>query len=63
MGGQVPGKPNYNTVFYFSADRPLKPGSLLQRFADGSDSFRNARFKLIPRIVEVRIYYILYYYL
>eukprot|EP00850_Spirogloea_muscicola_P011366 SM000070S21332 [mRNA] locus=s70:324503:334440:- [translate_table: standard] len=49
---QVPRKPNYSMVFYFASDRTLRPGSLLQRFVDGDDIFRNARFKLIPSIAQ-----------
>ncbi|CAI7834646.1 unnamed protein product, partial [Closterium sp. NIES-53] len=50
---QVPGKPNYSCVAYFAADRPVKPDSLLGRFVNAEDdSFRNSRFKLIPRIEE-----------
>jgi hypothetical protein len=40
-------------VFYFVAEKPIQPGSLLDRFANGDDAFRNSRFKLIPSIVEV----------
>jgi len=39
-------------VFYFVAEKPIQPGSLLDRFANGDDAFRNSRFKLIPSIVE-----------
>ncbi|XP_043721966.1 protein ENHANCED DISEASE RESISTANCE 2-like isoform X2 [Telopea speciosissima] len=49
---QVPAKPNYSLVFYYGADRPIRKESLLGRFVDGTDIFRNARFKLIPSIVE-----------
>jgi hypothetical protein len=49
---QVPAKPNHNLVFYFVAEKPIRPGSLLDRFANGDDAFRNSRFKLIPSIVE-----------
>ncbi|CAI5970803.1 unnamed protein product [Closterium sp. NIES-64] len=50
---QVPGKPNYSCVAYFAADRPVKKDSLLGRFVNAEDdSFRNSRFKLIPRIEE-----------
>ncbi|XP_062158230.1 protein ENHANCED DISEASE RESISTANCE 2-like isoform X2 [Alnus glutinosa] len=49
---QVPAKPNYCLVLYYAADRPVKQSSLLAKFADGSDMFRDARFKLIPSIVE-----------
>ena len=50
---QVPAKPNYSLVLYYAADRPVKQSSLLAKFVDGSDMFRDARFKLIPSIVEV----------
>ncbi|MQL87875.1 hypothetical protein Taro_020426 [Colocasia esculenta] len=49
---QVPAKPNYSLVLYYAAQRPVKKDSLLGRFANGSDIFRDARFKLIPSIVE-----------
>lgn len=49
---QVPGSKNYSLVFYFGADRPIRKGSLLDRFANGDDAFRDSRLKLIPRIVE-----------
>ncbi|KAG8087564.1 hypothetical protein GUJ93_ZPchr0010g9380 [Zizania palustris] len=49
---QVPAKPNYNLVMYYAAERPVNKGSLLDRFINGSDAFRDARFKLIPSIVE-----------
>lgn len=51
---QIPAKPNYGLVLYYAADRPVNKESLLAKFVDGSDSFRDARFKLIPSIVEVR---------
>ncbi|CAO2191577.1 unnamed protein product [Urochloa humidicola] len=49
---QVPAKPNYNLVMYYAAERPVNKDSLLGRFIDGTDTFRDARFKLIPSIVE-----------
>eukprot|EP00246_Nothoceros_aenigmaticus_P012192 TRINITY_DN3653_c0_g1_i3.p1 TRINITY_DN3653_c0_g1~~TRINITY_DN3653_c0_g1_i3.p1 ORF type:complete len:725 (+),score=125.57 TRINITY_DN3653_c0_g1_i3:628-2802(+) len=49
---QVPASPNYSLVFYFVADRPVRDSSLLHRFVNGDDAFRNSRFKLIPSIVE-----------
>lgn len=49
---QVPARPNYSLVLYYAADRPAKPDSLFSKFVDGDDIFRNARFKLIPSIVE-----------
>ncbi|KAG2665169.1 hypothetical protein I3760_16G117900 [Carya illinoinensis] len=52
MNLQVPAKPNYSLVLYYAADRPVKKSSLLAKFVDGSDMFRDARLKLIPSIVE-----------
>ncbi|PWA52006.1 hypothetical protein CTI12_AA458240 [Artemisia annua] len=52
MNLQVPAKPNYNLVLYFAADRPVVKDSLLGRFIDETDTFRDSRFKLIPSIVE-----------
>ncbi|XLS85522.1 hypothetical protein HN51_035688, partial [Arachis hypogaea] len=49
---QVPAKPNYSLVLYYASDRPIKEDSLLAKFVDGSDAFRDSRFKLIPSIVE-----------
>ncbi|PQP97429.1 protein ENHANCED DISEASE RESISTANCE 2-like isoform X1 [Prunus yedoensis var. nudiflora] len=49
---QVPAKPNYSLALYYASDRPAKPGSLFAQFVDGNDMFRDARFKLIPSIVE-----------
>lgn len=46
---QVPGSTHYSMVFYFIT-KQLVPGSLLQRFVDGDDEFRNSRFKLIPSV-------------
>ncbi|TYH08623.1 hypothetical protein ES288_A07G030600v1 [Gossypium darwinii] len=49
---EVPAKPNYSLVLYYAAERPVNKNSLLGRFVDGTDMFRDARFKLIPSIVE-----------
>ncbi|KAH6804427.1 ENHANCED DISEASE RESISTANCE 2 [Perilla frutescens var. frutescens] len=46
---QVPGSTHYSMVFYFVA-KEVVPGSLLQRFVDGDDEFRNSRLKLIPSV-------------
>ncbi|XP_048500676.1 protein ENHANCED DISEASE RESISTANCE 2 isoform X3 [Beta vulgaris subsp. vulgaris] len=46
---QVPGSTHYSMVFYFVTTK-LIPGSLLQRFVDGDDEFRNSRLKLIPSV-------------
>ncbi|KAL0451718.1 UNVERIFIED_CONTAM: protein ENHANCED DISEASE RESISTANCE 2-like, partial [Sesamum latifolium] len=48
----LPARPNYSLVLYYAADRPVKQDSLLSKFADGTDMFRDSRFKLIPSIVE-----------
>lgn len=49
---QIPAKPNYSLVLYYGAERPVNKQSLLGRFIEGSDVFRDSRFKLIPSIVE-----------
>ncbi|CAN1174901.1 Protein ENHANCED DISEASE RESISTANCE 2 [Linum perenne] len=46
---QVPGSTHYSMVFYF-VTKALVPGSLLERFVDGDDEFRNSRCKLIPSV-------------
>ncbi|KAG1362758.1 Protein ENHANCED DISEASE RESISTANCE 2 [Cocos nucifera] len=51
---QVPGSTHYSMVFYF-VTKQLVPGSLLQRFADGDDEFRNSRFKLIPSVPKIDV--------
>ncbi|KAF8036755.1 hypothetical protein BT93_C2462 [Corymbia citriodora subsp. variegata] len=49
---QIPARPNYSLVIYYASDRPVNKDSLLGKFVDGSDAFRDSRFKLIPSIVE-----------
>ncbi|GAV88834.1 START domain-containing protein/DUF1336 domain-containing protein [Cephalotus follicularis] len=49
MNLQVPGSTHYSMVFYF-VTKELVSGSLLQRFVDGDDEFRNSRLKLIPSV-------------
>ncbi|KAL3535964.1 hypothetical protein ACH5RR_004425 [Cinchona calisaya] len=49
---QVPARPNYSLVLYYAADRPVNKNSLLGKFVEGTDMFRDSRFKLIPSIVE-----------
>ncbi|KAJ3672581.1 hypothetical protein LUZ60_007302 [Juncus effusus] len=46
---QIPASQHYSMVMYF-VSKPLRPGSLLQRFVDGDDEFRNTRLKLIPSV-------------
>ncbi|KAJ6731790.1 ENHANCED DISEASE RESISTANCE-RELATED [Salix purpurea] len=48
----IPSKPNYSLVLYYAADRPINKSSLLGKFVDGTDLFRDSRFKLIPSIIE-----------
>ncbi|XP_065002222.1 protein ENHANCED DISEASE RESISTANCE 2-like isoform X1 [Musa acuminata AAA Group] len=48
---QIPGSTHYSLVFYY-VKKQLEPGSLLQRFVDGDDEFRNSRFKLIPSVTK-----------
>lgn len=49
---QVPGREHHSAVFYFATDEPVQPGSLLYRFINGDDAFRNQRFKIVNRIVK-----------
>ncbi|XP_054818212.1 protein ENHANCED DISEASE RESISTANCE 2-like isoform X2 [Prosopis cineraria] len=49
---QVPGKDFHSAVFYFATEDPVPSGSLLYRFINGDDAFRNQRFKLVNRIVK-----------
>lgn len=50
---QVPGRPDaYSSVFYFAAEAPIAPDSLLGRFVYGDDAYRNSRFKIVNRIVK-----------
>ncbi|CAB78906.1 hypothetical protein [Arabidopsis thaliana] len=51
---QVPGSTHYSMVFYFVM-KELVPGSLLQRFVDGDDEFRNSRLKLIPLVPKIDV--------
>ncbi|EPS70366.1 hypothetical protein M569_04394, partial [Genlisea aurea] len=46
---QVPGTTHYSMVFYF-VTKKLIPGSLLHRFVNGDDEFRNSRLKIIPSV-------------
>lgn len=49
---QVPGREHHSAVFYFATDDPIPTGSLLHRFINGDDSFRNQRLKMVNRIVK-----------
>ncbi|CAA7023256.1 unnamed protein product [Microthlaspi erraticum] len=46
----VPSKEPYNLVYYFATEEPIPSDSLLHRFINGDDSFRNQRFKLVSRV-------------
>nr|GMD82825.1 Protein ENHANCED DISEASE RESISTANCE 2 [Ipomoea batatas] len=39
-------------VLYFAADKPVTKDTLLDKFMEGTDTFRDSRFKLIPSIIE-----------
>ncbi|KAI3705533.1 hypothetical protein L1987_75772 [Smallanthus sonchifolius] len=47
---QVPGTTTYSLALYYMMRTPLGSCSLLERFVNGDDAFRNSRFKLIPYI-------------
>ncbi|GJU51854.1 enhanced disease resistance 2-like protein [Tanacetum coccineum] len=42
----------HSAVFYFATDDVIPTNSLLYRFINGDDSFRNSRFKMVNRIVK-----------
>ncbi|CAA7023257.1 unnamed protein product [Microthlaspi erraticum] len=46
---QIPGE-QYSLVFYFATEYPIPSDSLLHRFINGDDSFRNKRFKVVTRV-------------
>ncbi|CAG7872081.1 hypothetical protein BRARA_F02704 [Brassica rapa] len=48
----IPGKEHYHSVHYFATDQPIPLDSLLKRFIDGDDSFRNERFKIVSQVVK-----------
>ncbi|XP_075523739.1 protein ENHANCED DISEASE RESISTANCE 2 [Primulina tabacum] len=49
---QVPSKDNYSAVAYFVDSEPRPEDSLITRFINGDDVFRNSRLKLIANIVQ-----------
>ncbi|KAM0847928.1 hypothetical protein ACQ4PT_054699 [Festuca glaucescens] len=51
---QIPGPIHYSLVMYFVTNT-LEEGSLLQRFFDGDDEFRNSRLKLMPGVPKVDV--------
>lgn len=51
---QIPGREHHSVVFYFStkANEPINSDSLLYKFINGSDAYRDSRFKLVNKIVK-----------
>uniref|UniRef100_A0A7N0V5M9 Protein ENHANCED DISEASE RESISTANCE 2 C-terminal domain-containing protein n=1 Tax=Kalanchoe fedtschenkoi TaxID=63787 RepID=A0A7N0V5M9_KALFE len=49
---QVPGRDHHSAVFYFAATEPFPKESLLYKFVNGDNAFRNSRFKIVNRIVK-----------
>jgi len=47
---QVPGVKHFSIVFYYLLPGPVHKDSVLGKFIDGDDAYKNARFKLIPNI-------------
>jgi len=50
---QVPGVKHFSIVFYYLLPGPVHKDSVLGKFIDGDDAYKNARFKLIPNIAVV----------
>ncbi|KAF8099909.1 hypothetical protein N665_0235s0012 [Sinapis alba] len=48
----IPGKEHFHSVLYFATDEPIPSDSLLKRFIDGDDTFRNQRFKIVSQVVK-----------
>ncbi|KAL3829213.1 hypothetical protein ACJIZ3_018015 [Penstemon smallii] len=49
---QVPSKENYSAVAYFVSLEPIPEDSLINKFLNGDDAFRNSRLKLIANIFK-----------
>ncbi|CAH8324919.1 unnamed protein product [Eruca vesicaria subsp. sativa] len=49
---QVPGKEHHHAVHYFATNEPIPSDSLLKKFIDGDDTFRNQRFKIVSQVVK-----------
>ncbi|KAL9689150.1 hypothetical protein QQ045_033583 [Rhodiola kirilowii] len=50
---QIPGRDHHSAVFYFAAVEPIiDHNSLLYKFVNGDNAFRNGRFKIVNRIVK-----------
>lgn len=49
---QVPAGKFFQAILYFLVEEMPEPGTLLHRFLNEDQSFRNSRFKLIPSITQ-----------
>lgn len=51
---QIPGRDHHSAIFYFSSKvgEPIETDSLLYKFINGSDEYRNSRFKIVNKIVK-----------
>lgn len=49
---QVPSKDNHSLIMYYVAFEQPPKDSLMQRFLDGDNAFRNSRFKLLANVVQ-----------
>ncbi|XP_042059060.1 protein ENHANCED DISEASE RESISTANCE 2-like [Salvia splendens] len=51
---QIPGREHHSVVFYFSSKEgePIGSNPLLHNFINGSDEYRNSRFKIVNKIVK-----------
>lgn len=51
----VPGSEKVALVFYFQPIENIEKDELFQSFINGDDTFRNSRFKMIPKLMEGNI--------
>ncbi|XP_057810385.1 protein ENHANCED DISEASE RESISTANCE 2-like [Salvia miltiorrhiza] len=51
---QIPGREHHSVVFYFSSKEgePISSNPLLNNFVNGSDEYRDSRFKIVNKIVK-----------
>ncbi|KAJ3692625.1 hypothetical protein LUZ60_011720 [Juncus effusus] len=49
---QLPGKDNYSAIIYFISLDPIQNNSLISRFLNSDDNFKNSRLKLIANIIK-----------
>ncbi|KAL0738583.1 hypothetical protein Bca4012_014793 [Brassica carinata] len=48
----IPVHEHHHSVLYFVTEEPIPSDSLLKRFIDGDESFRNERFKIVSRVLR-----------